>query len=112
MFGLIPTPMKPLLLLLPAVFLLPAICAAAHIDGITEDGKDAPPLLRVAVESGDLVAVIKTTGKQHGEGDATEHVPLLKGLGTDAVKVEVRVEEGKLKISANGEEKVSRNLSF
>ena len=79
-----------------------------QIHGITDDKKDAPPLLRVAVDSGDLEAHLKTDGG----GENTDKVLLLKNLGTNYAKVDVNMEGGQLRISANGIEKVRRDLPF
>ena len=79
-----------------------------QIHGINANGADAPPLLRVAVNKGDLVAVIKTTN----EGDKNDTVVLMKSAGTQPVKIEVLVKSGQLKISVNGVEKVDRSLAF
>ena len=79
-----------------------------QIHGITEQGKDAPPLLRVAVNFGDLVAVIQT-GNDRNENDT---VVLKKGLGPGPVKIVVLVRAEQLKISVNGAEKVSRSVAF
>jgi hypothetical protein len=88
--------------------LKPDKVTVVQIHGITEQGADAPPLLRVAVNNGDLVAVIKTTS----EGDQNETVKLLKGLGTQSVKIDVTVKAKQLTIDINGEEKLSRNLDY
>jgi hypothetical protein len=88
--------------------LTPDKITVMQIHGINPDGTDAPPLLRVAVNKGDLVAVIKT----NSEGDEGETVPLLKGLGSEYVKVDVSVKSKTLKITVNGVEKLERNLGF
>jgi hypothetical protein len=88
--------------------LTPDKITVMQIHGINPDGTDAPPLLRVAVNKGDLVAVIKT----NSEGDEGETVPLLKGLGSEYAKVEVTVKSKMLKITVNGAPKLERNLSF
>ena len=54
--------------------LTPDKVTALQIHGITEQGEDAPPLLRIAVNKGDLVAIIKTDT----EGDKVETVVLKK----------------------------------
>jgi Alginate lyase len=79
-----------------------------QIHGITEQGANAPPLLRIAVNNGDLVAVIKTTS----DGDKNETVLLKKGLGSSSVKVEVSVKSKQLKITVNDQVMVNRSLSF
>ncbi len=79
-----------------------------QIHGITEQNDDAPPLLRIALQKGDLVAVIKTTP----DGDKNDSVTLKKGVGTSFVKVEVIVKGGQLKIAVDHQEKVNRSLSF
>ena len=82
-----------------------------QIHGITEDKKDAPPLLRIALQDGDLWALLKTTSRN--EKNAPEEKILLRGeLGESFVKIDVRVEGGDLSIAVDGEEKVRRNLGF
>jgi len=79
-----------------------------QIHGMTEHGANAPPLLRIAVNNGDLVAVIKTTN----DGDKNETVVLKKSLGISSVKVEVSVKSKQLKITVNDQVKVDHSLSF
>ena len=79
-----------------------------QIHGITEDNDDAPPLLRIAMQKGDLVAVIKTSP----DGDKNDTIILKKGLRESFVKVDVSVHTGQLKIAVDHEEKVNRSLSF
>lgn len=79
-----------------------------QIHGIEANGADAPPLLRVALNRGDLVAVLKTSSA----GDEGETVPLLKGLGGRYAKIEITVRANQLKITANGEEKLTRDIGF
>lgn len=88
--------------------LSPDKVTVVQIHGMTEDKKNAPPLLRVALNNGNLVAIIKTdsTGKQN---DTT---PLVKDLGSKPVKIDVVVEGGQLKILADGQMKVTRSLAF
>ena len=82
-----------------------------QIHGITEDKKDAPPLLRIALQDGDLWALLKTTSRN--EKNSPEEKILLRGaLGGSFVKIDVRVEGGELSIAVDGEEKVRRNLGF
>jgi hypothetical protein len=82
-----------------------------QIHGITEDKKDAPPLLRIALQDGDLWALLKTTSRN--EKNSPEEKILLRGaLGESFVKIDVRVEGGELSIAVDGEEKVRRNLGF
>ena len=81
---------------------------AMQIHGIMPDGSDAPPLLRIAVNKGDLVAMIKTDN----DGEQTENVPLKKGLGTNWVKVEIAVKNKQLKITVDGSIKLARSLAF
>ena len=79
-----------------------------QIHGITEDNGDAPPLLRIAMQKGDLVAVIKTTQ----DGDKNDTLILKKGVRESFVKVDVSVHAGQLKIAVDHQEKVNRSLSF
>jgi len=82
-----------------------------QIHGITEDKKDAPPLLRLALQSGDLYAMLKTTS-QNEKNSTEEKILLREGLGGDFVKIDVVVEGGQLSILIDGEEKVRRDLGF
>ena len=79
-----------------------------QIHGINPDLSNAPPLLRIAVDNGDLTAHIKADAA----GEKTDTTLLLKNLGTNYAKVDVVMEGGVLKISANGEEKVRRELPY
>jgi len=88
--------------------LKPDKLTVVQIHGITPQNTNAPPLLRVAVDDGDLVAHIKTTNNDV----PTDHVLLLKGVGIKPVKIDVTVEAGQMKIHVNGEEKLSRSLAF
>lgn len=88
--------------------LSPDKVTALQIHGITENGGDAPPLLRIAVNNGDLVATIKTDNG----GDKTESVPLRKGLGSGWTKVDISVKSRQLKITVDGTVKVTRSLAF
>jgi hypothetical protein len=82
-----------------------------QIHGITEYKKDAPPLLRIALQDGDLWALLKTTSRN--EKNSPEEKILLRGaLGESFVKINVRVEGGEISIAVDGEEKVRRNLGF
>ncbi len=79
-----------------------------QIHGITKQGGNAPPLLRIAVNNGDLVAVIKTTN----DGDKNDTVVLKKALGSGWAKLEVSVKSKQLKITVDDQEKVNRSLAF
>jgi hypothetical protein len=79
-----------------------------QIHGITEANDDAPPLLRIAMQKGDLVAVIKTSPN----GDKNDTLILKKGVRESFVKVDVSVHAGQLKIAVDHQEKVNRSLSF
>lgn len=82
-----------------------------QIHGITEDKKDAPPLLRIALQSGDLYALLKTTSL-HQKNSPEEKILLRERLGIDFVNIDVVVEGGALTIAIDGEEKVRRDLGF
>ena len=88
--------------------LTPDKVTAMQIHGIMPDGSDAPPLLRIAVNQGNLMAMIKTDST----GDATESVPLRKELGSNWVKVEISVKNKQLTISVDNAVKVTRSLAF
>jgi len=81
---------------------------ALQIHGITEDHSDAPPLLRIAVNKGDLIAALKPGPS----GDKTDMIPLKKDLGSAWVKVDVTVKNNQLTIAVDGETKVTRDLSY
>lgn len=79
-----------------------------QIHGITATGDNAPPLLRIAVQSGDLVAVLKTDSG----GKRNDAVTLAKQLGPRFVKVDVTVRSQQLIISVDGQVKLTRNLAY
>lgn len=82
-----------------------------QIHGFTEDNQDAPPLLRIALQGGDLYAMIKMTSR-NGKNTPEEKILLREGLGGDFVKIDVCVERGQLVISIDGTERVRRDLGF
>jgi hypothetical protein len=88
--------------------LTPDKVTAMQIHGITSDGGDAPPLLRVAVNAGDLVALFKTdvSGKNENK------VALKEKLGAQWVKVVIAVTNSQLTITVDGQEKLSRSLAY
>jgi hypothetical protein len=79
-----------------------------QIHGITPDGDNAPPLLRIAVDGGSLMAYVKSDAA----GAKTEKVSLKPGLKNAYAKVEVLVNHGKLRITVDGVEKANRDLSY
>ncbi len=79
-----------------------------QIHGIMEDGNDAPPLLRIALNGGDLVAMIKPDN----EGERTDSVPLKKGVGANWFKVEIAVKSRSLVITVDGEQKLIHSLAY
>ena len=89
--------------------LTPDKVTALQIHGITSDGQDAPPLLRIAVNHGDLVAALKTDS----EGESkTEMITLKKQLGSGWVKVDVTVKRKVLTIAVDNQVKLTRDLGF
>ena len=88
--------------------LSPDKVTALQIHGVTEAGENAPPLLRVAVNNGDLVAAIKVDN----EGAKTDMIVLKKRLGAGPVKVDVAVQNQQLTIKVDGEPKLTRSLAF
>ena len=79
-----------------------------QIHGIMDNGSDAPPLLRIAVQHGDLYALLKT----ENDGEKTESIVLKKGVGTGFFKVEVSVKHAQLKITVDGQVKLDRSLAY
>ena len=79
-----------------------------QIHGIQEDGSDAPPLLRIALNHGDLVAMIKPDN----EGERTDSVPLKKGVGANWFKVDIAVKSHSLVITVDGQQKLTHSLAY
>jgi hypothetical protein len=79
-----------------------------QIHGITPQGENAPPLLRIAVNHGDLFAELKPDAT----GEKTESIPLKRGVKTNYVNVAIIVKNGQLRIDVDGEQKLSRDLSY
>ncbi|HLJ57674.1 MAG TPA: polysaccharide lyase family 7 protein [Chthonomonadaceae bacterium] len=91
-----------------ASHLKPDKVTTLQIHGIQADHSDAPPLLRIARNSGDLVAAIKTDA----EGRKTEIVPLKRAVGDGFVLVDIVVKDRILTIDVDGEQKLRRDLSY
>ena len=79
-----------------------------QIHGIQDDGSDAPPLLRIALNHGDLVAMIKPDN----EGERTDSIPLKKGVGANWFKVEIAVKSRSLVITVDGQQKLTHSLAY
>ena len=79
-----------------------------QIHGIQEDGSDAPPLLRVALNGGDLYAMIKPDN----EGDRTDSILLKKGVGANWSKVEITVKKSQLVIIVDNQQKLTHSLAY
>ena len=87
--------------------LKPSKVTVLQIHGITPEGDNAPPLLRVALNDGDLYAVMKTDAA----GSKTESSLLKRKVGAGYVSVTVHVDHGILSVAVDGEKKVSRDVS-
>jgi hypothetical protein len=79
-----------------------------QIHGVTPDGENAPPLLRIALNNGDLYAALKSDAA----GDKTDMVLLKPGVKTGYVKVDIVVKDRQLRVLVDGQEKLARDLSF
>ena len=79
-----------------------------QIHGILENGKDAPPLLRIAINNGDLIAALKSDS----EGKKTDMIILKPLVKLDYIKVEIRLKNKELKIFVDDQLKLNRNLNF
>jgi hypothetical protein len=79
-----------------------------QIHGIQEDGSDAPPLLRVALNNGDLVAMTKPDS----DGERTDTTLLKKDAGANWSKVEITVKKGQLVIIVDNQQKFSRSIAY
>jgi hypothetical protein len=79
-----------------------------QIHGILPDGDNAPPLLRIAINRGDLYAAVKA----ENSGDKTDMVLLKPAVKTGYVKVAVVLKGGQLHIAVDGQERLVRDLSY
>jgi hypothetical protein len=88
--------------------LVPDKVTVLQIHGVTAEGGNEPPLLRIAVNNGDLYADVKADAA----GNKTQGVLLKPGVKSDYVKVAVIVRDKQLRITVDGQEKLVRDLSF
>lgn len=79
-----------------------------QIHGIAPDGSNAPPLLRVAAENGDLIAHIKSDA----DGNATERIRIAEGIKGAPFDCAIDVDGSMLAVAINNGQTVQRNLSF
>lgn len=86
----------------------PSKVTVLQIHGITAGGGNAPPLLRIALNDGNLYAFIKTDNS----GNRTDRILLVPAINEDVFTCTVKVEDKNLIISVNGVEKVNRSLDF
>jgi len=91
--------------------LKPDKVTVVQIHGITENKRDAPPLLRIARQNGDLFAMIKTTSRNE-KNSPEEKILLREGMGGSFVKIDVRVEDGQLSIAIDDKKMLRRDLGF
>ena len=79
-----------------------------QIHGITDSNENAPPLLRIALNNGDLYAFLKT----NNYGNKTESVLLYKGINEQKFTCSITVKDKHIIIGVNGKEKLNRDFSF
>ncbi len=79
-----------------------------QIHGITIDNKNAPPLLRIAVNNNNLYCFVKTDNR----GDNTEKTLLKEDVYNQFITIEIIVENNQLNIKLNGQNKYSKDLHF
>ena len=79
-----------------------------QIHGITEDNKNAPPLLRIAVNNNNLYCFVKTDNS----GDHTEKTLLKEDVYNRFVTIEIIVENNQMNIKVNGQKTYSKDLHF
>ena len=79
-----------------------------QIHGITEDNKNAPPLLRIAVNNNNLYCFVKTDNS----GDNTEKTLLKEAVYNQFVTIEIIVENNQMNINVNGQNTYSKDLHF
>ena len=72
------------------------------------DGGDAPPLLRIALNHGDLHAMLKPDN----DGERTDSVVLKKGVGANWFKVGITVKNSTLTVTVDGQQKLTRSLAY
>ena len=80
-----------------------------QIHGITPEGDNAPPLLRISVDGRRLVCGMS---KPMPAGEKTDKVLLKPGVKTSYFKVAIVVKGGQLHVSVDGQEKLVRDLSY
>ena len=88
--------------------LTPNKVTTLQIHSITEQGEDAPPLLRIAVNNNNLVATIKTDAAV----DQGQIVVIKEKIGSNFVKVDVIVTNLQLRIAVDNRVKLTRSLAF
>ncbi len=88
--------------------LVPDKLTLLQIHGIGPDGGNAPPLLRIAMNHGDLYAFIKTSA----DGDKTDSLLLERGVAGRYFIAEVAVNARRLVIRINRQEKVNRDIAY
>ena len=88
--------------------LTPDKVTALQIHGITEQGENAPPFLRIAINHGDLYAILKSANA----GDKTESDLLKRGVGSSFVKVGVQITGGQLIVTVDGQEKLKKDVTY
>ena len=80
----------------------------AQIHSIKDNGDTAFPLLRLALNNGNLIAFIK----RDNSGEKTESFVLRKKVSPEYFSYRIEVTRGILKISVNGDLKISKDLSY
>jgi hypothetical protein len=87
---------------------VPAKVTVLQIHGIAADGGDAPPLLRIALNSGDLYAFLKTSGLV----EDTDSILLAKNIKEEYFRIQVKVQNGILYVFVNTEKKMEKNIGY
>lgn len=79
-----------------------------QIHGITDSNENAPPLLRIALNNGNLYAFLEIDNI----GNKTESVLLNKGINERKFTCSITVKDKHIIIAVNGKEKLNRDISF
>ena len=79
-----------------------------QIHGIAPSRSNAPPLLRVALDGGDLFAFLKVDA----EGTRTDKILLARGVARSWFQCSVTAVRGVLTIAVNGSVRLTRDISY
>ena len=79
-----------------------------QIHGITPDNKNAPPLLRIAVNNNNLYCFVKSDNR----GKNTDKILLKEDVYNRFIKVEILIDNNIMSILVNGQKNYAKDLHF